>query len=149
MHTNQPPFFFGPYWDGIPADGNAAFPMGLSRDVKLVSSGSLVIDDLFVATKSLNPDGSASLAISGTINNYAAGDVKAVLKLFIRPENFAGGSITLPEPALTLHPGENRVFLETNIKNPKLWWTWDLGEQNLYKLMGTVSLDNNAPSDTR
>src|SRR5215472_12465651 len=29
MHINQPPFFFGPYWDGIPADGNAAFPMGI------------------------------------------------------------------------------------------------------------------------
>jgi len=34
------PSFSGPYWDGIPAAGNAVFPMGLFRDVKLVASGS-------------------------------------------------------------------------------------------------------------
>src|SRR5262249_46676976 len=89
LHINQPPFFLGPYWDGIPADGNAAFPMGLSRDVKLVSSGFSVLDDLFVSTKSLNADGSATLAISGTIKNYGDRNVNATLKWKISPENFA------------------------------------------------------------
>src|SRR5215471_1424014 len=92
MHSNQPPFFFGPYWDGIPADGNAAFPMGLSREVRLVRSGFSVIDDLFVSTKSLNPDGSATLGISGILKNHAPGDVNATLKLQISPENFQGES---------------------------------------------------------
>src|SRR5262249_43919779 len=92
MHTDQPPLFFGPYWDGIPADGNASFAMGLSRDVRLVSSGFSVIDDLFVSTKSLNPDGSATLGISGILKNHAPGDVSATLKLQISPENFQGES---------------------------------------------------------
>src|SRR5215469_2747982 len=149
MHTNQPPFFFGPYWDGIPADGNAAFPMGLSREVRLVRSGFSVIDDLFVSTKSLNPDGSATLGMSGTLKNYAPGDVKATLKLQISAENFQGESITLPSQTLTLHPGENAVSLQANVNDAKLWWTWDLGDQNLYKLSAALVLENNNVSDTR
>ena len=147
LHINQPPFFLGPYWDGIPADGNAAFPMGLWRDVRLVISGFSVIDDLFVSTKTLNPDGSATLAISGTVKNYATGDVKSVLKLQITPENFQGQSVTVPKQALTLHPGENTFALETNVNNAKLWWTWDLGDQNLYMLSGALVLENNSVSD--
>jgi hypothetical protein len=61
MRFPFPPFILGPYWDGIPAAGNAVFPMGLFRDVKLVASGSILVDDLFVTTKSLSTDGSAAL----------------------------------------------------------------------------------------
>jgi beta-mannosidase len=149
LHINQPPFFLGPYWDGIPADGNAAFPMGLSRDVKLASSGSSAIGDLFVSTKSLQQDGSAALEISGTITNYSQVDSKAVLKFEISPDNFQGESLTLPAQMLTLHPGENSVAIETRVNNAKLWWTWDLGEQNLYKLTGTLVVGKNTISDTR
>ena len=148
-HINQPPFFLGPYWDAIPADGNAAFPMGLWRDVRLVSSDFSVIDDLFVSTKSLNADGSATLAISGTIINYGDHDVDAELKLKISPNNFAGVSFPLPEQALGLHPGQNSFVFETNIKNPHLWWTWDLGEPNLYTLTGDIAQEKNGGGDSR
>jgi beta-mannosidase len=147
-HINQPPFFFGPYWDGIPADGNAAFPMGIWRDVRLVSSGFSVIEDLFVSTKSLNGDGSATLTISGTVRNYSDRDVRVALNLKIMPENFAGESLPLPEQTLLLHPGRNSVVLESIIKNPHLWWTWDTGEPNLYKLTGALSLDHRTELDT-
>src|SRR5271166_2230981 len=89
LHINKPPYFLGTYWDGIPNDGNATLPMGLWRDVSLVSSDSSVVDDLFVSTKSLNPDGSATLAISGTIRNYGGGDDETHLRLEIRPANFS------------------------------------------------------------
>jgi hypothetical protein len=77
MRFPFPPFILGPYWDGIPAGGNAVFPMGLFRDVRLVASGSMVIEDLFVTTKSLNADGSATVGVSGTVKNYAYQDVAA------------------------------------------------------------------------
>ena len=148
-HIDEPPFFLGPYWDAVPADGNAAFPMGLWRDVRLVSSDSTVIEDLFVATKSLNADGSATLAISGTAKNYADRDVDVRLRLKIRPENFSGESISLPEQSLQLHPGENSFAAEVMVKNPKLWWTWDTGEPNLYKLAGSISAGKTAAGDAR
>jgi hypothetical protein len=148
-HIDQPPFFFGPYWDGIPADGNAAFPMGIWRDVRLVISHSVVIEDLFVSTKSLNADGSATLGISGTIRNYGGDEVRAALNLNVIPENFVGGSFLLPPQTALLRPGENSITLETIIKNPHLWWTWDTGEPNLYKLSSTLSTEKNSAGDTR
>lgn len=139
LHIDKPPYFLGAYWDGTPNDGNATLPMGLSRDVKLVSSSFSVVEDAFVSTKSLNPDGSATLAISGTIGNFRNHDVKADLKLKISPENFAGAPLALPAQTLTLHPGVNQFSLETTVKNPHLWWSWDLGKPNLYRLTAALS----------
>ena len=148
-HIDHPPFFLGPYWDAVPADGNAAFPMGLWRDVRLVSSAFMVIDDFFVATKSINADGGATLALSGVITNYGDRDVNVRLRLKISPENFAGDSALLPERELTLRPGENRIAQEVNVKNARLWWTWDLGEPNLYRLNSSISSTTERGSDTR
>ncbi len=149
MRFPFPPFILGPYWDGIPADGNAVFPMGLFRDVKLVASGSAVIDDLFVTTKSLNLDGSATLGVSGTIRNYDSREIAGTLNLKITPDNFAGDPISLPEQSLSVHPGENSFAQEVVVKNPHLWWTWDLGAQDLYKLTAEISAASAPATDSR
>ncbi|MFH1008342.1 MAG: sugar-binding domain-containing protein [Candidatus Latescibacterota bacterium] len=143
------PFRLGPHWDGIPATGNAVLPMGLFREVKLVASGSTVIDDLFVTTKSLNRDGSATLGVSGTIKNYADQDVAATLDLTMSPENFSGKAIPLPKQRLTIHPGENAFYAEVVVKKPMLWWTWDMGAQNLYVLTATISSAGGGGEDSR
>jgi beta-mannosidase len=139
MRFPFPPFILGPYWDGIPAAGNAAFPMGLFRDVKLVASGSIVVDDLFVTTKSLNADGSATLGVSGTIENHADQEVAATLDLKITPDNFSGEALPLSKQSLSVHPGANTFSREVVVKDAHLWWTWDLGAQDLYKLTATIS----------
>ena len=144
-----PPYILGPYWDGIPAFGNAAFPMGLFRDVKLVASGSTTINDLFVTTKSLNPDGSATVEVSGTVRNYADQDAAATLDLKIAPDNFKGANTGLPRESLTFHPGENPFRREVRLKDAHLWWTWDLGAQDLYRAMATISAAAGKNSDTR
>jgi len=145
LHINSPPFFLGPYWDAIPADGNAAFPMGLSRDVRLVSSGLAAIDDLFVSTKAIDAQKSATLAISGTVMNYGRRGVSVRLNSTISPENFAGQPVYLPTKTLSLLPGENQFAFETEVKNPHLWWTWDLGQPNLYRISFRIS----SPTDNR
>lgn len=139
LHIDKPPYFFGAFWDGTPNDGNATLPMGLTRNVRLVSSDFSVVEDAFVSTESLNPDGSATLAISGTIGNHRDHDVSAELKLNIRPENFSGEAIPLPSRTLTLHPGENHFSLEATVKQPHLWWSWDMGKPNLYRLTASIS----------
>lgn len=149
LHIDKPPFFLGPYWDAIPADGNAVFPMGLWRVVRLVSSGTTVIENLFVRTKALHSNGSATLSLSGTINNHADHDLATVLDLNIQPENFAGDSFSLPKQTLHLHPGVNSFNLSTEVKNPRLWWTWDLGKPNLYKLTCTLSPAAGGTSDSQ
>ena len=149
MRFPFPPFILGPYWDGIPAAGNAVFPMGLFRDVKLVASGSIVVDDLFVTTKSLNSDGTATLGVSGAIRNYGDQDVATVLDLKMTPDNFSGESLPFPRQSLSVHAGANTFSTVVVVKDPHLWWTWDLGPQNLYKLTATISPAAGEETDSR
>ena len=75
MRFPYPPYVLGPYWGGIPAYGNAVFPMGIFRDVKLAASGPAVVDDVFVRTKALDAQGGATLEISGVIKNFGKQDI--------------------------------------------------------------------------
>lgn len=143
-----PPYVLGPYWDGIPAAGNAAFPMGLWRDAKLITSRRVVVEDAFVATRAINADGSAKLDISGKIKNYASSDLSVSLQLKIEPDNFTGRPLILPKQSLTAHPGENSFRVEANIEDARLWWTWDSGAQNLYKLTATLSDTSDGVAET-
>ncbi|MCL2659485.1 MAG: glutamine amidotransferase [Acidobacteriaceae bacterium] len=138
------PYVMSFQWNGVPASGNAAMTIGLTGDVKLVTVPERSIDDLYVYTKSLNPDGSATLAISGTVRNDGSGDAQGSVNLKLRPENFTGDAEQLPRQELTLKPGTNDFSLEFTVKNPKLWWTWDQGPQNLYKLTATLDAPGQA-----
>ena len=141
------PYTLGPNWDGLPAGGNAVLPMGLVRDVKLVVSGFVTVEDLFVSTQSLNADGSATLNVSGLIRNTGSETVKADLDIKLAPDNFAGNSISLPRRTLDLPSGETKFSETVTVKDPHLWWTWDTGEQNLYRASATISAS--AASDRR
>ncbi len=66
---SHPPYSVAVGWDGLPAHGNAAFAMGLWRSVHLTTLNSVAIDNLYIRTKSIQSDGTAQLAISGTIEN--------------------------------------------------------------------------------
>ena len=139
MTFPYPPYTLAPYQDDPPAYGNALLPMGLFRDVKLVISGWAVVEDLFVRTERLNADGSAQLRIGGTVKNYGAATVEGKLVMKIEPENFSGEGETLPAETLSLHAGENSLEREVQLKRAQLWWSWDLGKQNLYKLRASLS----------
>jgi beta-mannosidase len=39
------------------------------------------------------------------------------------------------EICVEFKPGKNQLIISQNIPQPELWWSWDLGEQNLYKLV--------------
>ena len=144
-----PPYVLGPTWDGLPAGGNAVFPMGLFRDVKLVVSGAAVVSDLAVATKAINADGSATLTISGSVRNHGKKSFPATVDLRLDPENFEGKSLTIPARSLDVAPGENAFEQEVVVSNPQLWWTWDTGEQNLYRATATIATTDFAGTDKR
>ena len=67
----------------------------------------------------------------------------------IEPENFRGESLTLPRKSLRIRPGTNSFGAEAILKNPQLWWTWDSGAQNLYKLTTTVVASAGQGKDSR
>ena len=143
-----PPYRLGPYFTEAIACGNAAFPMGLFRDVRLVASEAIVVDHLFVQTKRINPDGSADLDISGAIINHSGHVGQIKLELKISPENFEGREIELPAQSLNVQPGENRISAQATVKSARLWWTWDTGDQNLYKLTANIAAGAAAGADS-
>jgi hypothetical protein len=102
------PFVLGPNWDGLPAGGNAVFPMGLFREVTLVASRVAVVSDLFISTQSLNKDGTATLAVSCTLRNLDQSKLSASLELSIVPDNFAGEPLNVFKRSIELPTGDTK-----------------------------------------
>jgi beta-mannosidase len=136
-------------WAGIPGIGNAILTLGLIRDVKLEITPSCHVEDLYVYTKSLNPDGSATLGISGTVRNDGKEKVRRTLNLIAQPDNFTGDSIPLSSQALILPPGITEFKVDAVIKKPRLWWSWELGAQNLYRMHSILAGPAASGTDNR
>jgi beta-mannosidase len=135
----SPPYFLGGGWGGVPVYANMSMTMGLYRDVRLLISEPVVLEDLFVYTKALNADGSATLEITGNARNYRDGQGEAQIGFDLTPSNFSGEPIHIESKTLSLQPGDNKFAQEATVRNPQLWWTWDLGPQNLYRLDAKVA----------
>jgi beta-mannosidase len=76
-----------------------------------------------------------SVPLSESVNasaQKASKEIQATLQLV--PENFPGRSSKKILTSLQLHPGENHVSVQINQPSPHLWWTWDHGSPDLYRL---------------
>lgn len=115
--------------------------LGLWRPVKLKISDKTSLNAIFVTSK-IDKKGykSAELEISAEAVNNTNEVLETILKGKIENIIF--------EKKVTLQPFEKRVvvfksseFKQLKIKNPRLWWTYELGKPNLYEL--TMSIENN------
>jgi beta-mannosidase len=124
---------FEEWWDALPGPGGIVFPLGLHRSVRLEITAGTRLEELQVVTTALR-DQEADLKLGLRVSN--TGGVRVgTLRLTIRPENFTGSALELPSQPLTFtgQPGEMQdVDLAAKVEQPQLWWTWDLGAQNLY-----------------
>lgn len=136
---SSPPYFLGGSWGGIPVYGNNSMTMGVVKDVKLLISEPVVLEDLHVYTKTLNADGTATLEITGNSKNYRDSQGEARIEIDLAPANFNGDITHVPPIALSIKPGDNEFRHEVVVHSPKLWWTWDLGAQNLYRATAKLS----------
>lgn len=71
--------------------------------------------------------------------------LNATVNVTIQDKNFTAQSVTVSAQK-TLRPGLNRVTLQARVSEARLWWPWDLGEQNLYEAVIQVQADAQ-PSD--
>jgi exo-1,4-beta-D-glucosaminidase len=115
-------------WNPTPQDKN----MGLWREVFLRFHGAVSVERVFVSTD-LPSLSIANLTIESEVSNLSARAVSG--KLIARTLGF---EIASP---LTLAPHEVRrvqmqpsQFSQLKIKNPKLWWPWQMGAANLHHL---------------
>jgi beta-mannosidase len=114
---------------------------GLWDKVELFKTGPVMIEDIGVHTKN-SGEVSLDLALD---SNYSG---NAVLKISVIPENFGDKKpVFTKEFSISLSSGKSTPNSQFLIPNPSLWWTWDLGDPNLYRVRAEV-LVNGKTSDS-
>ncbi|ASB47662.1 glycoside hydrolase family 2 protein [Alkalitalea saponilacus] len=125
-------------WNPKPADNL----MGIWRDVTLKQSGPVSMRHSNVVTK-VNKEtlDEAEVTISTYLTNHSGVEQRA--------EITANFDILHLKKEVRLNPGETREiffrpgqFPELHMKNPRLWWPNNMGEQALYDLELEVLVDN-------
>jgi beta-mannosidase len=146
MTLKDPPYSLTSSWDPLADYGNATFAMGLWRGVHLKVEDAYTIHDLDAETDSLNEDGSANLTIAGTVRNDSDNAISRTVRLTLAPKNFQGQPIPIPDQTITIEGRATAVFKTTvKVTDAHLWWTWDMGKQDMYQLTGTVGEPPAAP----
>lgn len=115
--------WFGDYWRDL-------IPFGIWRPIKMVSTGAVRVADLY-AKSALNADGSANVTLEVSLENTASEAKKMTVVASIAGSNFESDTLNT-EITQVIPPGIHTVKKSILVKNPKLWWPWDLGDQNLY-----------------
>lgn len=110
--------------------GNNVTPFGIWRPVGLEATGPVSISDTYVESE-LQKNGSANLNIQVELfnNSYSKRDV--LIDVRVKGKNFESKTYTTSLKRVC-EPGETVYDIPLEIKDPKLWWTWDLGDQNMY-----------------
>ncbi len=117
-------------WNPTPPDKS----MGIWRDVKIKFSGDVSINYPFVQSKiNLKTLKSAELTVSTELFNNSNKNISGELSGEIGKIKFSKN--------ITLTPNEKRKvafcqedYPQLKIKNPRLWWTYNFGKPELYKL---------------
>jgi beta-mannosidase len=87
------------------------------------------------------PDGSALVSAEVVVNNTTGGVVTADLGLTVTPHTFEGVASERSRP-VALQPGRTTHAIVVTVDDARLWWTWDLGDPDLYR--ATVSVGDDA-----
>jgi len=113
-------------------------PGGIWNDVKLLLSKDIYIDGMKVTSFLDSEKVSAKVLCKFKVFNTTDKIKKIDLEAILLPHNFSG-EISSKKMREYLAPGLSEKDIWIDLKNPKLWWPWDMGEQNLYKVILKVS----------
>jgi beta-mannosidase len=111
---------------------------GIVGDVTLRASSGIDLVRAEIAPLDVTEQ-AATVRIDYVIHNWGSAERSATLTGEIAPANFTGDFRDRFTQAVTLAPGENRVRVTRQVAKPVLWWSWDYGKPNLYKLTSALS----------
>ncbi|MFI3319785.1 MAG: sugar-binding domain-containing protein [Rikenellaceae bacterium] len=117
--------WFGDYWRDL-------IPFGIYREVRMVSSGNVNIDNAFARTTLSKDYKEANVSMEVTLNNSTAETKKLDVVATIEGKNFESKPQTV-RFSVDAKPGKHTITKDILVKNPELWWPWDMGKPNLYK----------------
>ncbi len=104
--------------------------VGIWDRVLVFESGPVLIRDI-----AIRPKISGEVEVVAELESRAA--TKANFKLKVSGETFAGYAEEYEWP-VELSPGLNTKTYKITIANPRLWWPWDQGQPDLYRLQVEV-----------
>ena len=113
-----------------------AEPGGLWRDVWLEwFPGGVAPEGLTVtALPVLSGEGTASRGtVEATLEYTAPGVGELYYTATLTPETFAGAALVVDGTA-PLRRGRGQLSVRLQVEAPRLWWTWDTGRPDLYRL---------------
>ncbi len=113
----------------IPPD---VHPLGIWRPVWIVLDDGVGLDRARIRT---SLDGSVDLRL--TVGNTMGARWQGTLRLEVTAENHAGPGAAL-SILVEVPPGESHIDQQLRIPDPQLWWPWDQGAPNLYRLTASL-----------
>lgn len=118
-------------WNPEPADHN----MGIWRDVHLLVSGPVSIEEPFVQTAvdTATLD-HADISLSVLLHNHAARAVNGLLDMAIGKDIHVSKKISLAAGKSRKIILSSAEYAALSMDHPKLWWTHTLGKPHLYEL---------------
>ncbi len=136
--AGRKPAWHGDYWVSLP-------PTGIWKPVYLEAMGNTTIEDVYVKPTIIS-ENEARLDIDAEIENHLEDSKKVHVKVEVNGKNFTSKTYTISKET-TISKGKNIISLSVDVNEAKLWWPWDLGDQNLYTAKVTV-LENEELQDT-
>jgi beta-mannosidase len=106
---------------------------GILRGIALRESPGVEIEQLRVLPIEVTPS-AARLRVEATVRNWTGVATHATVRGVVVPHNFSAAGRQRVEMTVEARPGITRAEAEVVVPNPRLWWTWDQGRPNLYRL---------------
>jgi exo-1,4-beta-D-glucosaminidase len=127
-------------WTQIPPDNNT----GIQFPVQLHIADALGISNTYVTQDDAPDMSSAALTVHADVTNDSGAPQAGVVTATITPPG-GGDGVQVTQP-VTLAAGESTTVTFTPaaypqlvVRNPQLWWPYQMGGQPLYELRATVS----------
>ncbi len=118
-------------WNSEPAGNN----MGIWRDVELLSSGLVVIEQLFIITDvDRGTHDHADITLKIKLHNYSDKEINGILNANVEKDIRISKMVKLEAGETKEVKLDSKNYPILKIDHPRLWWTHDLGKPNFYSL---------------
>jgi exo-1,4-beta-D-glucosaminidase len=130
-------------WNPTPPDKD----MGLWKEVFLTSSGDVSLRNPFVSSKLDSDYKNAALTISADLRNASNHTVNGVLRAEVEGKQVSQ-KVSLNGGEATTVCFAPEQYAQLRVENPRLWWPYPMGEQNLYTAKLSFDVDNESSDAT-
>lgn len=123
----------------VPSAANPRYPNpvinpgGIWQAVKLEVSSPYQFEEVLITPYFINNQEKVYLDIQGQVFNWLDEYLNIEGEILLISDNFSGKEFKKTF-SFQLKPGQNYLNQSMELDNPELWWTWDLGKPNLYRL---------------